>query len=69
MNASLREEMERARRARLHRQIGALTKQLRSLEWGRSATYTISRIKLEHKIARLEMELEQPMLLPPPPRP
>jgi hypothetical protein len=69
MNAELREELERARRARLHRQIGALTKQLRSLDCGRSARYTVARIKLQHTIARLEMELEQPLLLPPPPRP
>lgn len=63
MDPTLRESLERERRAKLHRQIGALRTQLESLNYGRGASYTISRIKLANKIKRLEAELWQPMLL------
>ncbi len=63
MSAELRESLERERRARLHRQIGALRKQLASLKFGSGPHYQLSRYRLANKLKRLEHELAQPMLL------
>jgi|GEM_PF-3346990 len=68
MDPTLRESLERERRARLHRQIGALQAALEEIghpltRWEREWC-----AKLKNNIVALERQLAQPMLLPPAPR-
>ena len=57
------EELERFRRASLHRRIGALETQLELLNGKYGAARAIKRIKLRKKIDRLKTELGQPMFV------
>ena len=61
--ASLREQLEVERRAKLHREIGALEKQLASMAAGSYAARTRTYFKLRSKIRRKQWELRQPMLV------
>lgn len=60
---TLRESLERERRARLHREIGALETQLAKLAAGSYAARTRTYFKLRSKIRRKQWELRQPMLV------
>jgi hypothetical protein len=62
VTTELRAWLERERRAKLHQQIVALKRQLAVLNGRHSANFALSRIKLQHKIWQLELELTQPML-------
>lgn len=64
-SARAREIAENHYRARLHAQIGALQKRLTELETPSYAIDWLKRLKLKKKIARLEKELDQRILLPP----
>lgn len=64
MIAELRLELERARRARLHRQIGALRRELNILVASEPRGRSIRFFKLLAKQKRLEREIAQPMLIP-----
>ena len=59
----IREALERERRARLHRQIGALEAKLEEVYNWYGASRGVARIKLKHKIAGLYAELNQPMFM------
>jgi hypothetical protein len=61
--ASLREQLEVERRSKLHREIGALEKQLASMAAGSYAARTRTYFKLRSKIRRKQWELRQPMLV------
>ena len=61
--AELRASLERERRANLHREIGALEKQLASMAAGSYAARTRTYFKLRSKIRRKQWELRQPMLV------
>jgi hypothetical protein len=61
--ACLREQLEVERRAKLHREIGALEAQLKNLAAGNYAARTRTYFKLRSKIRRKQSELRQPMLV------
>lgn len=63
MDSSIREMLERERRAKLHRQIGALVAQLEYIGRPLTRWEVARRAKLSNKIARLEAALHQPMLI------
>jgi len=62
-NESLRESLESARRAKLHRQIGALRYRLNQWSKCRCPRHDREFLKLLNKTKRLEASLNQPMLL------
>jgi hypothetical protein len=59
----LREKLELQRRAKIHREIGALETQLKNLAAGSYAARTRTYFKLRSKIRRKQWELRQPMLV------
>lgn len=63
MENQLREQVELRRRERLHRQIGALKRQLEYLGLPRSMWERIRVAKLKNRIVALKADLNQPMLI------
>src|SRR5215472_16655706 len=59
----IREQLERERRARIHRQIGALEAKMEEVYNWYGAHRAVSRIKLKYKIERVYAELNQPMFM------
>lgn len=63
MSDELREELERQRRAAIHRQIGALENALTLLEQRKAPGTWLRTLKIRQKIDRLHHKLNQRMLL------
>jgi hypothetical protein len=63
MDTSLPEDLERQRRATLHRQIAALTREIELLDQPQGRSQVVRLAKLKNKRCRLEFELRQPMLI------
>ena len=63
MTTELREALENDRRARLHRQIGALEAALEEVGAPRTHWERLRVVKLKYKIEQLKRNLAQPMLL------
>lgn len=63
MNDALREIVERERRAKLHRQIGALERQLEYMGLPLTMWERIRIAKVKNRILRMQAELQQPMLI------
>ena len=63
MSDELREALELKRRERLHRQIGALERQLEYMGLPRTMWERIRVAKVKNRIVKLKADLNQPMLI------
>jgi hypothetical protein len=63
VTTELREALENERRAKLHRQIGALEAALEEIGKPRTRWEDLRAVKLKYKIEQLKRNLAQPMLL------
>ena len=63
MSEYLREQLEIKRREKLHRQIGALERQLEYMGLPRTMWERIRVAKVKNRIVHLKADLNQPMLI------
>lgn len=63
MSDYLREQLEIKRREKLHRQIGALERQIELMGAARTMWERIRLAKVKNRIVHLKADLNQPMLI------